>query len=211
MTLDELMEVWRAQDDSPLVDRALLHRALQQENAKVQRRRRRARRAMYLVSALVLALLGFCVAVITSSQGDGVRSVWDYLAPSIGAAAALVLVGAIHRTHRSQVARDKGFGESLRDQLARHIAQLEDEATRGVRLGMVIVVSSTVCGMAVSFSGRRINGFPFSEDWLRNGLIVAGLGALLIGWLHRSGQRAFLAQRRRLEALLEELDSGRSL
>ena len=45
MNLDDLMEVWRSQDASPLhgVNEALLRLALRQDEAKLRARRRRAK------------------------------------------------------------------------------------------------------------------------------------------------------------------------
>ena len=45
MNLDELMVVWQSQDAAPLhgVDKTLLHLALRQDEAKLQKERRRDR------------------------------------------------------------------------------------------------------------------------------------------------------------------------
>jgi hypothetical protein len=206
MNLDELMEVWRAQAASPLADKTLLHLALRQEQAKLQRERRTGRRVMYLMTALMLAFMAALLAVMTSSQGDGVRSVWDYVVAAVGAAAGLVMASTIYLGQRAQAAREQGFGDTLRDQLRRRIAQLEDDATTTVRRAMVIVLSSAVCATAITVASRRINELPYSADWLLKGAVFVGLSFLLVRWLDRKGRRDLLARKRRLEALLEELD-----
>ena len=59
MNLDELMAVWRTQDAAPLhrVDRTLLHLALRQDEAKLQKERRRDRWIIYIFSAGLVAAM----------------------------------------------------------------------------------------------------------------------------------------------------------
>ena len=55
MNLDDLTEVWRSQDLSPLygVDKDLLHQVLRQEQAKLEKRLRRTRWFMIVVTAFL--------------------------------------------------------------------------------------------------------------------------------------------------------------
>ena len=54
---------------------------------------------------------------------------WDFAIGIGGAAAALLAGGAMYVGHRAQARREQRFGESLREQLTRRIAQLDDRAT----------------------------------------------------------------------------------
>ena len=57
MTLDDVMEVWRSQDVSPLhgVNEAVIRLALRQDEARMQRARRRLRRWFtYVIAALMV-------------------------------------------------------------------------------------------------------------------------------------------------------------
>jgi amino acid transporter len=209
MNLDDLMEVWWSQDATALhgVDKTLLHLALRREQATLQKQRRIERWFIYVISALLVAAMGLFLAMMIS-QGEVVRTVWEFAIPVAGAAAALVMWGAMYLTWRGQVARDQGFGDSLRDQLRRRISQVDDQVTREQLLGRVIVVAALICGMAIFLAGRGINSVAYSEDWP----VVLGL-ILLVAFVsgHRRRRRwveqDILPRKRRLEALLKELDA----
>ena len=59
----------------------------------------------------------------------------------------------------------RSFGDSLRDQLRRRIAQLDDQATGELRLTLVGAVAAAICGMAIYVASRRINDVAYNEDW----------------------------------------------
>ena len=56
MNLDDVMKTWHSQDLSPLygVDKTLLHQALRQEQAKLEKQVRKVRWFMYVVNAVLL-------------------------------------------------------------------------------------------------------------------------------------------------------------
>ena len=60
MNLDDLMAVWRTQDAAPLhdVNKTLLHLALRQDEAKLQKQRRLERWMVYIFGAGVLVGMG---------------------------------------------------------------------------------------------------------------------------------------------------------
>ena len=72
MNLDDVMGAWRSHDLSPLfgVDKTLLHQVLRQEQAKLEKQRRRARWFMYVVNAvlLIMAALFFAILIDPTSQ-----------------------------------------------------------------------------------------------------------------------------------------------
>jgi hypothetical protein len=210
MNLDDLMEVWQSQDAAPLhgVDKTLLHLALRQEQAKLQKQRRIERWFTYVMSALLVAAMGLFLGIMIYPQDDDGLIVWDYAIPVVGAAAALVMAGAMYAIRRGQAAREHGFGESLRDQLRRRIAQLDDQATRELRLTLVGAVAAAICGVAIYVATRRINDVAYNEDWpILLGLIFVCAFSLGHRRRRRSAQRDILPRKRRLEALLKELDA----
>lgn len=210
MNLDDLMEVWRSQDATALhgVDKTLLHLALRQEQAKLQKQRRMERWFIYVMSALLVAAMGLFLGIMIYPEDDDVLIVWDYAVPVVGAAAALVMAGAMYAIRRAQSAREQDFGESLRDQLRRRIAQLDDQATRELRLTLVGAVAAAICGMAIYVASRRINDVAYNEDWpILLGLIFLCAFSLGHRRRRRSVQRDILPRKRRLEALLKELDA----
>jgi hypothetical protein len=211
MNLDELMAVWRTQDAAPLhdVNKTLLHLALRQDEAKLQRARRRERWIIYVFSAGVVTAMALFLAMMISARDRNVMTAWDYVIGIGGAAAALLAGGAMYLNHKRQARREQRFGESLRDQLERRIAQLDDTATGARRASMLVLVAmGAVCPTAIIFLGYRINQKSVSDD---GGMAVPMI--LMCAWLVATGiweirrqARDLLPRKRRLEALLKELD-----
>ena len=121
MNLDELMAVWKSQDTAPLhdVNKTLLHLALRQDEAKLQKARRIERWITYVASAGVVAAMALFLAMMIYADEPDVMTVWDYVIGTVGAAAALLAGGAVYWGHQAQARREQRFGDSLRDQLQR--------------------------------------------------------------------------------------------
>ena len=84
MNLNDLMEVWRSQDASPLhgVNETLLRLALRQDEAKLQAQRRRERWMTYFWSAIIVAGMAIVLAIMIYPYDDDVLTGWDYAFPS---------------------------------------------------------------------------------------------------------------------------------
>ena len=217
MNLDDLTEVWRSQDLSPLygVDKTLLHQMLRQQQAKLEKQLRRMRWFMYVTNAVLLITAGLFFAILIDPNQPPMfsarLSVWDYVVGIVGVTAALILAGALFVARRSRLAREQGFGDSLRDHLRRRIAQLDAEATGERRLGLTVVVTTLICAAAISIVSGRISHVPvpWSEiAWpspFKIVLILGFLYLLFFRWMPRERQQK-LSRKRQLEALLKELD-----
>jgi hypothetical protein len=211
MNLDELMSVWRTQDAAPLhdVNKTLLHLALRQDEAKLQKQRRRERWVIYVFSAGVVAAMGLFLAMMIEARDRKLMTGWDLFIGISGAAAALLAGGAMYAGHRAQAQREQEFGESLRDQLDRRIAQLEDAATRAQRTSVLVLVAmGAICPTAIIFLGYRINQKSVIDDGgMLVPMILTCLWLVAAGiWEGRRQARDLLPRKRRLEALLKELD-----
>ena len=212
MNLDDLMAVWRSQDAAPLhgVDKTLLHLALRQDEAKLQKERRIERWVIYVGSAGLVAVMAIFLGMMISARDRKVMTGWDFAIGIGGAAAALLAGGAMYVGHRAQARREQRFGESLRDQLNRRLAQLDDRATTA-RGTMVMVLLGGICPMAILLLGYRVNQKPFSDD----GYMLVGMILMCVVfpvaagvWQIRRQARDVLPRKRRLEALLKELDAS---
>ena len=210
MNLDELMAVWRSQDTAPVhrVDKTLLHLALRQDEAKLQKERRIERWVTYVGSAGLVAVMAVFLGMMILNRDRNVMTGWDVVIGLCGAAAALLAGGAMYIGHRAQARREQRFGESLRDQLNRRMAQLDDRTTiaRGI---VVMVLLGGICPMALVLLGFRINGQSVGDNWfLVVGMIVTCVGSVAAGiWeVRRQTRDVVLPRKRRLEALLKELD-----
>ena len=113
--------------------------------------------------------------------------------------------------HRAQVLSEQRFGDSLRDQLKRSIAQLDYQATTLHRtLMLVIVLMGGICPIALLLALSRLNEKSFSDDgymivWLS---LMCLFGVATGVWeLRRQARDVVLPHKRRLEALLKELDA----
>jgi len=209
MNLDDLMAVWRTQDAAPLhgVDKTLLHLALRQDEAKLQKERRIERGIIYVASAGLVAAMAVFLGMMMLTR-DRVMTGWDFAIGVGGAAAALLAGGAMYVGHRKQARREQRFGESLRDQLNRRIAQLDDGETRA-RATLVSVLLGGVGGIAILLLGYRVNEKPFSDDGylLFSTIVMCVLLPVAHGvWAIRRQAREVLPRKGRLEALLKELD-----
>ena len=212
MNLDELTAVWRSQDAAPLhdVNKTMLHLALRQDDAKRQKWRRIERWIVYVLCAGFAAGMALCLVKPISRHDAGVVTRWDFAFPIVGVAAALISGRAMYVRHRAQALREQGFGESLRDQLNRSIAQLDYQATTLHRtLMLVLVLVAGICPIALLLALSRLNEKPFSDD----GYMVVWLSLMCICgvatgvWSIRQQTRdVVLPHKRRLEALQKELD-----
>ena len=212
MNLDELMTVWKSQDAAPLhdVNKTLLHLALRQDDAKRQKWRRIERWIIYVFSAGFVAGMALCLIKPIYRYHADVVTGWDFAFPIIGAAAALLMGRAMYVRHRAQTLREQSFGASLRDQLNRSIAQLDYQATTLHRtLMVVIVLLAGFCPIVLNLAVSRLNEKSFSDDgymivWLS---LMSVYGVAIGIWSLRQQRRDVVVPRkRRLEALLKELD-----
>jgi hypothetical protein len=212
MNLDDLMAVWRSQDAAPLhhVDKTLLHLALRQDEAKLQKERRIERWTTYAASVGLVAVMAAFLGMMFLTRERNVTTRWDVAIGIGGAAAALLAAGAMYVNRKGQARREQPFGESLRDQLNRRIAQLDDAATS--RTGqLVMVLLGGICPMALVLLGLRINQKSFSDDkFLVVSMILFFVGCVAAGiWeIRRQARDVVLPRKRRLEALLKELDGS---
>src|SRR3954468_16108905 len=171
MNLDELMAVWRTQDAAPLhdVNKTLLHLALRQDEAKLQKARRIERWIVYVISAVFaggmsLFLANMILLMIDRPGRNGLTG-WDLALPVVGAIAALISGRAMYVRHRAQALREQSFGESFRDQLNRRIAQLDYQATTLQRtLILVLVLLTGICPITILLALSRMNEKPICDD-----------------------------------------------
>ena len=213
MNLDDLVAVWRSQDVAPLhgVNEALVRLALRQDQAKLQKWRRLEKWLVYLIGAAMIGGLARRLAIMIN-RDDDVLSVWDYAIPVVGAAAALLWVGMMRVRHRAQAVREQRFGDSLRDQINRQLAQLDYRATMS-RLASLLgsLLLPIVVAFTTILARWRSDGRSFSDPWLSVPIVFMICWSILcVGgtfwWARRVVQRKTLPRKRRLEALLKELD-----
>jgi hypothetical protein len=216
MNLDDLMAVWRSQDAAPLhgVNDTLLRLALRQDEARLRAWRRREDWFIYLASAFLVVFLAWLFLLIVGMFfyiDDDVIAGWDFVIPIVGAVPAVLMGVALYKSRRAQMLREQRFGESLRDQLGRRIAQLDYEATTAVWRAGVLVIGGGVGATAILVAGIRVNleANETFDEWGRivRVILTFAIAFVVVVWATRySVQRDVLPRKRRLEALLKELD-----
>ena len=212
MNLDDLMAVWRSQDAAPLhgVNQTMLHLALRREQAKVQAERRKERWIVYLTCAGFAAALAVFVAVMIYTRERNHLTGWDFAVAIVGAAAALLAGGTMYVNHKRQARSEQRFCESLRDELNRRIAQLDDAAARArMTTVLVLVLMGGICPTVILILVYRVNQKLISDDgyMLITLILVCVWSVASSVWeLRRTVQRDILPRRHRLEALLKELE-----
>jgi hypothetical protein len=207
MNFDELMKVWRSQDAAPLhdVNKARLQQALQQDAAALQKARGRERRIHYLSSAFVIGLLAILLILMIQGPQRYMMTGWDYLLGIGGVAAALFAGGIMYASHRAQVRREQGFGNSLRDQINRRIAQVDGVVAGARRRAVSFVLMGAICPLAILHFGMRINHKSLSDVSVVPVALVVLCFVSGARSLRRSVHQA-AARKLHLKDLLAELD-----
>lgn len=219
MKLDDLMEVWRSQDEAPLhgVNETLLRLALRQDEAKQRVQRRWENAISTGMSAFLIAVLVVCLGIMIHRSGEMRLSAWDVAIPIVGAVAIVIWPGFLRRSHREQAQREERFGESLRDRISRQLAQLDYQARRiaSPRHHLFMNLPAFAWTLSFFFAIVRINEQPARDPWTDmrlwtvfggSLLLCAVFVALSIGMQRRWVQRDLLPRQRRLETLLRDLD-----
>jgi hypothetical protein len=211
MDLDEVLATWRTQDKEPLygVNRDLLQLVMQHEQADLRRELRWDQWGTYGVSALLLTFTAFAFAAIY--YDDDPRTVWDYVAASVAALAVGEGVLALWLSRKRQAMRERGFGNSLREEIRRNLSLVDYQLSRGGRRDMALLTAApiTLAGVLLYWLAIQLNNNPFG--WLDVGVIVF-IMVLPSVWsvidTSRRTEQELLPRRRRLSELLETLNAS---
>jgi len=215
MDVDDLMAVWRTQDAAPLhgVNETLLRLALREDEAKLLKERRATQRLVYGASAFFFALMVLCLVIV---MAGGFNSL-DVVITLGGAAAILFWPAYMSARARAQARREEKFGASLRDQISRHITQLDDQAEKLASPGFRLANNVPVFVWSVAFFllTLRVNGEPLDAVWtdpetrfivIATAIVCAACVAVSIWLQQRWVERDLMPRKRRLEALLAQFD-----
>jgi peptidoglycan/LPS O-acetylase OafA/YrhL len=208
MNFDQMIEAWRAQDEAPLygVNRDLLQLVLKHEQADLRRELRREQWAVYGVSAGLLAFLAFIFAAIY--HDDDPRTVWDYVAAGLATVALLAGVGAQGVSRKRQALRERGFGNSLQEEIRRNLSLVDYQLSRTGRRDTALLTATpiTLAGTLLYWLIVQINNNPFG--WYEAGIVLVVVGGAVWSAIStsREAEQALLPRRRQLSELLEALN-----
>jgi hypothetical protein len=207
MNLDQMLEAWRSQNETPLygVNRDLLQLIIQHEQRDLRRGLRGAKWLAYGVSALLLAFFAIFFASI-----DNARTAWDYAAAGIAIGATLLFAGAFSVSHKRQVLRERGFGNSLQEEIRRNLSVIDYLLSRSRRKAQLLNGSPMVIvGILIGWLIIRADDGP-SGWYIAGALFLFNVVIWLFSpvWTSRLAEKQLLPYRRRLSELLELLNSS---
>jgi O-antigen/teichoic acid export membrane protein len=210
-----MLKTWRTQDEKPLygVNQDLLRLVLQHEQADLRRRLRWEQWSIYAGSALVLGFLLFFLLLAFVLHYNGLGTVVG----GIGVAVILAGAGSLWLSRRRQAQRERGFGNSLREEIKRNLSLVDYQLSRHGRFGssLLAMVPTTLGGVAVCWLSLQINTHPnewakANGWWLKTGtfLFVLASGVLSAIWSSHKAKQRLLPRKRRLSELLELLNKN---
>jgi hypothetical protein len=123
MDFDEMMEVWKAQDEQPLygVNRDLLRLVVQNQQADLHRALRLERWTTY-ISAMVMTLgAGLVLWWFLVHRRPGV----DMVLAAVSAVAFGFWAAAVWLSHSRQRRRERGFGNTLQEEVRRTLSAVD--------------------------------------------------------------------------------------
>jgi hypothetical protein len=211
MNYDEMLAVWRAQDETPIyrVNRDLLRVVIQQDYAKVRYELFWDLWAppwvVWGIASLFMALF-FTMFFTMASIGEITPIVWDYVGAGIAIGSIALSAGAYWVGHGRQAARERGFGNSPQEKIRRDLSRIDYQLSQYGRLAPSLLMSAPIWTIAILFFWIlvRLNGSPFgwSLAIFTSSLLLSTAG------MNRYFKKRLLEHRRRLNQMLELLNAS---
>jgi hypothetical protein len=131
MDFDQMMDAWRAQEQKPLygVNRDLLQLVLRHEQASIRRSLRNEQWIAYIAGTALALFAGFWLWVLTYKYEPVLFTFVG--AASVGTFA--LWAGALWVSRRRQVLRERGFGNTLQEEVKRNLSLVEYQLSNGGR------------------------------------------------------------------------------
>lgn len=215
MTFDELMDTWRTQDKSPLygVNRDLLQLVLKHEQSPLRRGFRFEARIMYVCYAgFTIGLsIFFLMIYFERHYGDEPRQFWGYIVAAAGVALSLGSGIALWASRRRQALRERSFGNTLRDEIQRHLSLLDYALSRKgqARRSFLTIAPVAVLTVMLSLLAYVVNGLPIdSMRILRKAILIPAFLLLMAKWESGKVRERLLPRQQRLRVLLGQLDAS---
>ena len=210
MNFDQMLDAWKAQDDKPLygVNQDLLRLVVLNEQARTRRTLRLDQWVAYIVGPGMALFAAFWLWVAILNGVPVLHSA----AAGAGAVAFAVWVGAFWVSRRRQARRERAFGNSLKDEIARSLSLIEYQIANG-RWGAALLWSApmVVGALLINWLSFQINTdtgvSEWGQVWMMIGLPV--FAVLLVTYAgHQHVKRKLEPRRQRLRELLETLNAS---
>jgi hypothetical protein len=213
MNFDQMLETWRAQDNSPPFDvnRDALRQALQTEEAKVQQELRTTRRSLWVALTIGMGMAvfaGFWIAISISNGWPAVYVVTSGASFGLFAFGA----GAMWKSYVPRAEPRRNFGNTLQSEVRRSLALVDDQLSLTKRMIVVVLGAASITFGTLLFSWtlNKSQNIPISSS---SGWLVPMLLISMFVWScyktreeMREAQPKLELRQRRLRELLAALD-----
>jgi len=210
MNFDELLDAWKAQDDKPLyaVNHDLLQLVLRHEQTGIRHELRREQWVTYGLGAGMGGAAALFLWAFVYFRGP---VLYTALAAA-GTAAFAWWMAALWLSLQRQRRREREFGTTLREEVARNIALLDYQLSRYGRWGAamrwtapVLVGAGLLFWLAVEVNFDEGES-RWDNAWMM--FILVWAAVFLPRSSSREVQKQLEPRRQRLRELLEALDAG---
>jgi hypothetical protein len=209
MDFDQMLEAWQTQDDRPLygVNGDLLRLVLQNEQAKIRRTLRRDQWITYIIGPGMALFAAFWLWVVILKHGPVLQT----MAAGAGAALLVLWVGAFWLSRRRQARRERGFGNSLKDEIGRNLSlteyQISHSGWRAALLWTVPVMVGATLIYWLIFQINTSSGFSVWNHVFMGFCIVWSVVLTAYG-SNLQVKRTLEPRRQRLRGLLQTLSTA---
>lgn len=206
MDFDQMIEAWKSQDDKPLygVNRDLLLLALRHEQADIRRALRWEHWTNYIAGTFMTGLAGGLLWWFLAHRGSGFHMV----AAVVSILAFALWVGALWLSRRRQALRERGFGNTLQEEVRRNLSLVDYQLSQVGRWSTAMLWSAPILiGSTITFwLILKINNI--ADPWLEVGFIAFLVVSVALTTYESSRQakQQILPRRQRLTDLLKMLD-----
>jgi hypothetical protein len=210
MNFDQMLETWRVQEKVPLycVKREFLRLEVPREQADLQRSLRRNTWGVYwaaLGTSAAWLLMFFALLFAAISWRDIAPSVWDYVALGVGVGTILLSAAAYWVSRKRQALYERGFGNSLHEEIRRNLARVDYQLSRHGRWASLVMYAPMWMALILSsWVVARIGGRSFG--WVQTTACLYFI-PFWVMWSIWSRKR-LLPYRQRFTELLELLNPG---
>jgi cbb3-type cytochrome oxidase subunit 3 len=169
MNFDQMMDAWKGQDDTPLygVNRDLLALVVLNEQADIRRAMRIEKWTTYGVGTAMAVLAG---GLLWMFPGRGEGS--TVAVATLALVACAVWMIALWASRRGQALRERGFGNSLNDEVRRSLSLVDYQLSQAGRWTRVLLWSAPVTLGACLILWLIMAVNRIDDPWMTYGPII---------------------------------------
>lgn len=210
MNFDQMLEIWKAQDEAPLygVNRDLLQLVLQNEQAEIRRELRRETWTFCIVGIGMAGWMAVWLWVLMYVRGPVLQIVIAAVGPGVIA----LWLGIFWLSRKRQARRERSFGTSLQEEIARNLSLVEYQLSRyGRWSASMLWMAPMIVGAGLLFWLLvEVNLDPGESRWDHAWIMIAlawgGVVAPYAG--SRAVKKKLEPRRQRLSELRDMLEAG---